>query len=540
MTIKSNPFRRWCYGGWLVLIAVFAVLHAVHLSADFPNHSEWIFDWAKYTDEGWWANAAIRAHLFGNWYLAGDFNPAVALPVLPFLEWLLFFLTGVTLEAARGLAIAFFIANLLLSYLLLRARGPRWAGLLAVTLMATSPFLYCFSRLAILEPLLTAFTLGAMNLAVRLPRMRRPVSASIWIGMLFTLMMLTKTTAIFLLPALGWAFLLPLRHRRRLALRCAPAALGVSALTYGLWMGVVARLGLLGDYTYLFTVNTYLKPKELCWPLYSVWWSFHGGLWVDHILFPLAALLVSGAALAWWSDWGRGLWLDPAFGASVWAAAGYILFMACQNNIQPRYFMVVAYFCFIVVARGVEALLSQTDTEPLTGLPTGRIAGWVAIGLAALAAGAGGARTVNYTLHPEYTFVNAAEQLTHYIDTHPNGKRLLLSTSGDQITLVSHLPTLCDDFVSPTPSIPDLPAKLAAYQPGWYAAWNPPDPDSLEALHIYYSLEQVASFDAFDDPARNWLVLFKLHPLPGGRVRDPDAQNLKILLPDDKFDDREE
>ena len=53
LTIKSNPFRRWCYGGWLVLIAVFAVLHAVHLSADFPNHSEWIFDWAKYTDEGW-------------------------------------------------------------------------------------------------------------------------------------------------------------------------------------------------------------------------------------------------------------------------------------------------------------------------------------------------------------------------------------------------------------------------------------------------------------------------------------------------------
>ena len=130
--------------------------------------------------------------------------------MLPFLEWLLFFLTGVTLEAARGLAIAFFIANLLLSYLLLRARGPRWAGLLAVTLMATSPFLYCFSRLAILEPLLTAFTLGAMNLAVRLPRMRRPVSASIWIGLLFTLMMLTKTTAIFLLPALAWALLLPL------------------------------------------------------------------------------------------------------------------------------------------------------------------------------------------------------------------------------------------------------------------------------------------------------------------------------------------
>ncbi|MEI9968294.1 MAG: hypothetical protein WDM87_06590 [Terracidiphilus sp.] len=49
-----------------------------------------MFDWAKFTDEGWYGAAAIRAHLFGHWYLAGDFNSAVALPVWPFVEWVLF------------------------------------------------------------------------------------------------------------------------------------------------------------------------------------------------------------------------------------------------------------------------------------------------------------------------------------------------------------------------------------------------------------------------------------------------------------------
>ena len=78
-------------------------------------------------------------------------------------------------QAARGLAVAFFFANLLLSYLLLRARGPRWMPLLALTLLVTSPFLYCFSRLAILEPMLIAFTLAALNLAVRLPRCSDPI-----------------------------------------------------------------------------------------------------------------------------------------------------------------------------------------------------------------------------------------------------------------------------------------------------------------------------------------------------------------------------
>jgi hypothetical protein len=49
-------------------------------------------------------------------------------------------------------------------------------------------------------------------------------------------------------------------------------------------------------------------------------------------------------------------------------------------------------------------------------------------------------------------------------------------------------------------------------------------------------VEQVASFRAFDDHTRNVLVLFKLHPWPGGRVRDPADENLRIQFPEDKFD----
>ena len=90
---------------------------------------------------------------------------------------------------------------------------------LALTLLVTSPFLYCFSRLAILEPLLTALTLGALNLAVRLPRMKKPVGAAAVIGLLFTLMLLTKTTAVFLLPArvdTKWFHDLVLPHAREI------------------------------------------------------------------------------------------------------------------------------------------------------------------------------------------------------------------------------------------------------------------------------------------------------------------------------------
>jgi len=543
--------KRWLYALWLLFIASFALVHAIHLSADFPNHSPWFMDWAKYTDEGWYGNGAIRAHLFGNWYLAGDFNPAPAVPLWPFLEWVLFFFTGVTVEAARGLAVAFFFCNLLLSYLLLRTTGPRWAALIAVTLIVTSPFIYCFSRLAILEPMLIALTLAALNLAVRLPRLRRPALASVAIGLLFTLMMLTKTTAVFLLPALGWAMLAPLRHDRKLAVRCTLAAGGSFAATFGAWMALVVHLGLYADYQYLFFVNKYVKPDELIWPLVSFWWSFHGGLWVGRILIPLAGIVTLVALVAaipllirrdstqWGQrEWARRLLLDPVFGASILSVAGYILFMTYQNHPQPRYFAVVAIFCFLIVAQGTGALLGQADpaSESAPHRAPHRILGWAVVALASLTAAFNGLQTVNYAAHPEYTFVDAARRLTQFIDAHPNGNRLLVSISGDQITLVTHLPALCDDFGTPSPAYPDLVTKLARYQPGWWATWNDIDPGTLEDIHTHFSLEQVASFRAFDDPERNVLVLFKLHPLPGGRVRSPGDENLGIPLPGDKIE----
>ena len=539
------PSKRLAYTLWIILIALFAAAHAWHLRADFPNFSPWQ-DWSKYTDEGWYGNAAIRAHLFHNWYVPGDFNPAPAVPVWPFLEWVLFFITGVTPQAARALAVAFFFLNLVLSYKLFRERGPRWVGLLAVTLLVTSPFLYCFSRLAILEPLLMALTLAAMNLAIRLPRFQYKEGVAALIGLIFTGMLLTKTTAVFLLPALAWIIILPFWDRKRKLLRLLVAAGGAAVISFSLWMLLVVSYDLFADYKYLFFVNAYQKPHDLYGHLMSFWWSFHGGLWVDLVLVPLAGLLILAALLTririrarnWRPNWTAGLWRDPLFSGSVVAVAGYIVFMTYQNHPQPRYFVVVGFFSFFVVVRVTAQLLYQETRIGLFHM--GRIGmrriGARKIGLGVLAivlvtATFNGIWTLRYVFHPEYTWVTAAQNLTHYIDEHPNGNRLLVSISGDEITLISHLPTLCDDF-----GTMDLPAKLDIYQPGWYAAWNDLDPGTLQDLHVHYSLEQVAGFPAFDDPDRNVLYLFKLHPLPNGQSRTDEDPRLRDALPEDKID----
>src|ERR1700722_8832080 len=112
----------------LLFATLFFALHVLHLNADFPNHSPWM-DWAKYTDEGWYGDGAIRHFQRGPWYVPGAFTPAAALPVWPLLEAALFRFTGVHLVAARALTVAIFGLILTASYLLLRRQNISNPGL---------------------------------------------------------------------------------------------------------------------------------------------------------------------------------------------------------------------------------------------------------------------------------------------------------------------------------------------------------------------------------------------------------------------------
>jgi 4-amino-4-deoxy-L-arabinose transferase-like glycosyltransferase len=531
MTEQLRKYRWTIELLLLLMVLCFAAAHFFNLGADFPNGTQWHDDYAKYTDEGWYGNAAIRWHLTGHWYVPGDFNPAPAVPVWPLLEWLLFFVTGVKMEAARGLAVCFFFLNLFLSYKLMRRASSRWAALLGLTLLVTSPFLFSFSRLAILEPMLTALLLTTLLFALRLREVRHPRRWAVGIGLLLTMMLLTKTTTIFLMPAIAWAVVQPLWPDWRRAVKLLFISGATFVASFAAWMGFIASRHLLADYKYFFFINKYDKPPQFYWPLISFWWSFHGALWFDVVLVPLSGVILLIAFAAWFANkrnqhtgvWAK-LWLgNPLTGISFLVLAGYIGFMTIQNHPQARYFAMTAYFFCILVAQGVEALLSAKGRV--------RALGWVGMGVALAAVCLNGSMTARFALNPTYTYRDAAVALTKYIDEHPNGNRLLVSISADEISLFTHLPGICDDF-----GTMQLVPKMERYQPGWYAAWNEIDPGEMEDLHVHYSLEQVAQFPALDDPDRNLLVLFKLHPVAGGKPREVVGTNLQQPLADDKIE----
>jgi len=513
---------------WIAAILTLYALHFPHILADFPNHSPWM-DYAKYTDEGWYANAAARFTLTGHWYRPGDFNPAVALPVWPVLLGILFHFTGVSLATARLLNLAILGINLLLSSLVLRTHAPRWVALLAITILAANPFLYAFSRLAILEQAVICLMLLTWWLALRLRAAEgkaRP-AVSLLIGALFCLMVLTKTTALLLTPSVLLLMAHACRFRRKPALRSIGIAAACAIGLWCAWYLLLIRPRFLADYEYFFQANRWPQPVGVAAHLAAYWWALHGLLWISPTLciatLALLAVVATQFALVRHSAGRQGvLWRNPLAIASLLAIGGYVFLIGMQNHPQPRYYQIPIY--------PLTFLLALTTGELIRSAASWlRIAGAVATALIAGVCLAGTIRIAGYVRHPEYTWIRAATNLSRTIHEHSAPNTLLLSISGDEIQLMTHLPSICDDY-----GMWPLPDRLRVYKPAWYAAWNEIDDDVQAELEAQYSIHEVASFPAFDDPDRNVLRLYQLEPRSSGEHHVDDSH-----WPDKKSQDGE-
>ena len=510
-TLPSVPWRGLLR--WFLLGAALALygLHYVHLSADFPNYSPWM-DWSKYTDEGWYGDAAIRHFLLGHWYVAGDFNAAVALPVWPILEGILFRFTGVSLNAARALSVSVFGGILISSFLLMQrwSRGQRGALAPAagVLLLAASPFCFVFTRLAILEPILVLWTLLALLAAGATGRvevldwqaqLRADWKQILALACLLPVIVLTKTTGMFLLPGVLYLLFASTGYRVQRTLQIAvPAGLAAAMLWGGYFLLLIHR-GYLLDYRYLFSANAYTKIT-LATAVEVLVSTFKDGAWMGSTVYAAAVMCLLLAAVFW-----RRLRDSPLIVALILWAVGYAAFLAYHDNLQPRYYLVIAVPLTLLVPVFLEQMVL-----PMMRRPAARQAMMVAAGLLIAAIAIPDAHTmIHYARHPEYTLLHAARGVEEYIAADqrrdPKHNPLVLSISGSDLSLMTGLRSICDDF-----GTLELEDRVKVYRPGWYAAWNEIDDDKMDALAPLYRLERVAEFPAMDDPDRNLLILYRL------------------------------
>jgi 4-amino-4-deoxy-L-arabinose transferase-like glycosyltransferase len=542
----------------LLIAAIFFALHFVHLKADFPNHSQWM-DWSKYTDEGWYGDAAIRHHQLGHWDVPGDFNPAVALPVWPALETVLFSMTGVSLVAARALTVTVFGLILICSYTLIwrwssepqhrdRIEGQpiSLAPSIAVLLLAVNPLCFVFSRLAILEPLLVLVTLVALLMAsaagdasaaawsagvaadAKVKQLRCRVSAAA-LGLLLPLIVLTKTTGVFLFPAIFWLLWASARYRWRPFVRAAALACGVGVAVWAAYYLLFVRPHYLMDYRYLFSANAYTGIT-----VDTFWTVLHDALvdvsWIGITLSVLAMTAVVGSVVLVAARRSRS---NPLMvGLLLWIF-GYAAFLVYHANLQPRYYLVITIPLMLLTAVELDALIAAAFAAG-SGKRLVQGMALVLSGVLVFAVVRGGVQVLGYVRHPEYRWWNAAQQIRSVVDreaatSQAKGgvahSRLVLSISGSDISLMTGLPSICDDFGTMA-----LADRVAAYRPGWFATWNDVEDDKMEALAPLYRMERVAAIPVFDDPERNVLILYRLDALssPGSRGRSGRRRFLSV------------
>jgi 4-amino-4-deoxy-L-arabinose transferase-like glycosyltransferase len=508
--VRRSSLLRWLEALLLLVAAAFLVLHAAHLRADFPNHSPWM-DWAKYTDEGWYGDAAIRHFQRGTWYVPGDFNPAAALPVWPLAESVVFRFAGVNVVAARALSVATFVLIVIGAYLLLRRsshldstenRAMRsLAPAIAALLLAVSPFCYAFSRLAILEPMLILLTVFALLAASFLQpgegSVMRQWAPVIALGLLLPLMVLTKTTALFLFPAVLWMIYARSGYELRAFARMAWPVLVLAGVIWLSYYGFVVRPRFLSDYRYLFSANAYtgITPGTAMSVLQD---TVFDGVWIGKLIFPFAMLSIVLALLVT-----RRQLRNPVVPSLILWAGGYAAFLAYHDNLQPRYYLVIAVPLTLLVAVVFEGLWNRRDAIA----PVQHFVAIAAAAAIAVVVVSDARQTAHYIRHPEYTFSEAAQRIHQIVVSDSKHNALVLSISGSDLSLMTGLPSICDDF-----GTMELSDRVRAYQPGWYIAWNQVDDDKMDALTPLYHLQRVAAFPAMDDPERNLLILYRLDP----------------------------
>jgi hypothetical protein len=275
-------------------------------------------------------------------------------------------------------------------------------------------------------------------------------------------------------------------------------------LTY---YGFIVRPHFLDDYRYLFSANGYtgITPSTAFTVLGN---TIADGLWMGDILYPLGILAAASALFL-----RPRLLRNPLIPALMLWAAGYAAFLAYHNNLQPRYYLVIAVPLTLLVPIVFSGLWNPSAIRPSDSVrnPLRRLTTVSIVAALAMLIVTDAHQTLRYVRTPDYTFTTAAAEIQQIVAADRTHNPLILSISGSNLSLMTGLPSICDDF-----GTMELAVRVQAYHPGWYVAWNQVDDDKMDALAPMYHLQRVAAFPAMDDPERNLLILYRLDPATTG------------------------
>jgi 4-amino-4-deoxy-L-arabinose transferase-like glycosyltransferase len=473
----------------LVISLIALGLRFVHLEADFPPGIDWSGD--LYTDEGWYSNSAIVHQLTGQWIIEGDFNPVVYLPVFQLAQGASFSLFGLSLTSARLTVVIFSILVCVMAYLLATRMAGPLAGLITLILLSTSFTLFAFSRLAILDLPMTAFTLLALLLVA--PSQPRTVNVAL-ASVALAVAALTKTTALFALPALMYLIWTGQRTWRRGLLACCAALVGI-----GLLLGAYYALANVWHHDVVMWFLGAEFPPRLGETAASIAWALARAVWrgmvLDSLVYPLA--LLSLPVFLIFSKRVRGNRMAVSF--TIWLVFGLVA-LGVRGYLPPRYYLPLSAPVASLFSLMVVHVYGKLQASRWSFAPVLLIAGIVAVNLFSIG---------RYLSSPRFSFVDMADDVRWRIYSGQGTNRLLVGNMANSITLATGIPSINSIL-----GTRDLGWKLGRYRPGYYVALGE-ESATVRQLSEVYDLEELSSYDVFANYySGKRVTLYRLLPRP--------------------------
>jgi hypothetical protein len=496
-------------------MGLLACLRFLNLSADFPMALD--SRGAAFTDEGWWSRNAVAFVREGRWYIDDGYNTVFSLPVLPVLQAFWFKLFGISLTSARAISAVCSLIITGLLYAIARRELSAKTAWLTPFLVLSSYAMFVYSRIALLEmPMLVLLLLSLWLIITaqpspktsppktnsdsfsKLDRQSPTITSNIATSLkligaavFFGLAVLTKTTALFALPALIGLIYLQVNEKPQLSRKqrlqqvaTFVLTLAIPAILYALVShsdGNAVSADHFSSYNVINKVEFGIIPiiKN---PLRVIKHS----LVVFPLLFPILFIALS----ALWQN--KAYRYHPLFKISaLWTLSAMAAF-SLSNYAAPRYFLIWIVPISLAIPLAIEHYWPRISRQKT-----------IFISLLALSVLVSAIQISEYLLTPDYTFVNMAEEIKSEIEENPDHSPVLLGHFADTLALAEDIKAV-NDYMGFQP----FDYRLEKFDPGYYVRVGPVEPKITDTLEENYNLSLIEKFDVYDNRDFDAPVLF--------------------------------
>lgn len=479
--MKTFPRAGIAISFAFVIALGFIFLRLVNLNADMPSNITW--SETLYTDEGIYARNAVWFAASGNWYVKGDLNTSINYPVYSLLQALVFKIFSVGYHSLRAISAVSAIASSgLTGFIVKRFSGNR-AAAIALLILSTNFLFFAFSRYGQADMLMILLVLSSIA-CLLLQRVK--ISSTALSGIFAILAMLTKTSAVFVIPVLLvliWSTEgSPQRRRIHTAI-----LIGITGLGLGLY--------------HIFLVQPFYEDYQLVLaPLRGRMSLYPQDLIAQFLMqmrrgqaavgLPLYILTI----LAVIPFFKRPQMLKGnlcLLASFAWLVFGCLM-LSTSSYHPPRYFSILVIPFSMIIGIATDSLLSVRGFKILNYLITGIIIATVATGCI---------RILGYMAYPNYSIYDVANTVKADIWKTKAASPLLIGHASGNVSLANGILSVGAHFDDQTELMSDFP--IERYSPTHFISLMEANSrvrqDFMEAGFVLKFLSKCEVIDSYKD-----------------------------------------